>query len=287
VEVYPGHFLESSGQMRFVLLGDLHYSQYPSKKLSAIRDEFFFYLFQAVKKTQPDVVFALGDLTHGSHAEELENVRTIAARAGITHYYMLNGNHDLLRLTRHEIIRYNYNPLPGYFALHLDEHGQESSDGSTFLLLDTARQGQYRKPSGYLDSAQLKWLAHELSQIPTTQPAIVLAHHPLRGLTTWANFSGMHLTNSKEAWHVLSQHPGPGFYFCGHGHINSQDRQGRWRFIQTGAPLLNLNFRVVDLTPQGLQTRLVEIEGAREVSGLAGLLSLRFTMPHFDLLLQK
>ncbi len=69
--------------MRFVVLGDLHYSIYPGKKLADMRDEFYFRLFDTVKKVQPDVVFAIGDVSHSSRVEELEGIKAIASRAGI------------------------------------------------------------------------------------------------------------------------------------------------------------------------------------------------------------
>jgi 3',5'-cyclic AMP phosphodiesterase CpdA len=269
--------------MRFVILGDLHYSHYGIKLLATIREEFFLRIFQTVKSIKPDVVFAIGDVSHHGRINELEGLRQVARRAGVEHYYMVNGNHDLIRLRPAEVVRHNYNEQAGYFALHFNQRGQivdkDDQEGWPFLLLDTSQQSKHLDTSGHVPQPQLDWLEQQIAQVPATKTLVVLGHHPLRGLTKWANMRNMSINNSDDVWKVLAKHQGPGFYFCGHNHNNSEARRDNWLAIQTAAPYMSLNFRLVELTPQGLKSELVQVEGSLEIAKRVRLLKMRFAIP--------
>jgi 3',5'-cyclic-AMP phosphodiesterase len=263
--------------MRFVILGDLHYSIYPTVRLRDMREEFFSRLFRTVKQTKPDIVFAIGDVSHSGRAEEFEGVRECARNAGIEHYYSINGNHDLWKIPRNEMPRYNHNPKPGYFSLYFDRNGQlTDAENSvwTFLLMDTAQQSKHVDGGGKVDHHQLHWLKEEVAK-SGEKPLFVLGHHPLRGLTKFASFPGMNIHNSKEVWEILAQKKkGQGFYFCGHNHANSEALRDNWLAVQTAAPLNSLDFRVVDVSPEEVEMHLVNIEGERETNRLSYMLCL-------------
>jgi predicted MPP superfamily phosphohydrolase len=270
--------------MRFVIVGDLHYSLFVSRRLSQQRNEFYTRLFEKIASVNPQAVFLIGDVSHTSRTEELEGLREVAYHAGVKHYYMVNGNHDLLRLKPEQIARHNYNPRPGYFALALNEQGQpeaSSARSQQFVTLNTGQWAKAFDPAGVVDPTQLGWLAEQIEQSQTTKPLFVLGHHPLYNLTEWAWLPGMHLRNSQEVWQLLSRkQAGPGFYFCGHNHTNSYVQRGNWLLVQTAAPLATLSFRLVELTEENrVALRLVELvdpqkprERAR-LAGLAGLIS--------------
>jgi 3',5'-cyclic-AMP phosphodiesterase len=263
--------------MRFVILGDLHYSIYPTEKLKQMREEFYGRLFRTVKASNPDVVFAIGDVSHSGRAEEFEGVRDCAKQAGIDHYYTINGNHDLWKIPRAEMPKYNYNPKPGYFALYFDENIQLTEQAKavwTFLLMDTAQQSKHVDGGGKVDHHQLQWLQQEVDK-SGEKPLFVLGHHPLRGLTKFSSFPGMNIHNSAEVWQVLaSKKNGLGFYFCGHNHANSEARRDNWLAVQTAAPINSVDFRVVQITPQAMEMHLVPIEGGKDTTRLSYLLSL-------------
>ncbi|MEI6043869.1 MAG: metallophosphoesterase [Chloroflexota bacterium] len=264
--------------MRFVILGDLHYSFYLSRRLSTLRDEFYTRLFERVAAIQADAVFFIGDVSHTSQTSELVGLREIAHRAGVRHYYMVNGNHDLFRLTPEKVAQYNDNPQPSYFALHLDEQGQAQPSAQpntkSFLVLNTA---QYAKPldtAGLIDPKQLDWLAQQVDLSQRDEPLFVLGHHPLYNLTKWASLAHLSIRNSSAVWEALAQkREGVGFYFCGHNHTNSQARRENWVAIQTAAPLVSLGFRLVEVKEQCIETSLIEIGGGEKVARAALLLS--------------
>ncbi|HEX2913468.1 MAG TPA: metallophosphoesterase [Chloroflexia bacterium] len=265
--------------MRFVVLGDLHYSLYPSRRLSAGRDEFFSRLFEKVAATAPEAVFLIGDVSHTSRVEELAGLREVARRAGVSHYYMVNGNHDLFRLTPEEIAQHNYNPRPGYFSLRLDKQGAFLSEPETnaanhFIILNTGQWGRPLDTAGVVDEAQLRWLAEEIARADQAEPLFVLGHHPLRDMTKWAWLPQMSIRNSQELWQVLSRRErGVGFYFCGHNHNNSSVRRDNWLAVQTAAPLVSLSFRLVEILEREVKISQVGIGGGERLVRLAGLLS--------------
>lgn len=263
--------------MRFVILGDLHYSIYPTEGLRQKREEFFIRLFRTVKNVKPDVVFAIGDISHSGRAEEFEGVRECAKQAGVEHYYAINGNHDLWKISRNEMPQYNHNPKPGYFSLYFDRNAQLTSAENavwTFLLMDTAQQSKHVDGGGRVDHLQLQWLKEEVDK-SGDKPLFVLGHHPLRGLTKFASFPGMNIHNSNQVWDILAgKKQGMGFYFCGHNHANSEARRDNWLAVQTAAPLNSLDFRVVDISPQTVDMFLETIEGGKETTRLSYLLCL-------------
>ena len=88
--------------MRFIVLGDLHYSVYTTKSLRRACDEYYETLFSGVLEQQPDVVFAIGDTVDNGYPEEFEGLHACARRVGLK-FVTVNGNHDLLHQTKQEI----------------------------------------------------------------------------------------------------------------------------------------------------------------------------------------
>ena len=64
--------------MRFVVLGDLHYSDYLNVDHAMARDRIFAQLFAQIRALKPDLVFAVGDTTNVGAMTEIVGLETIA-----------------------------------------------------------------------------------------------------------------------------------------------------------------------------------------------------------------
>lgn len=257
--------------MRFIVLGDLHYSVYADATNRALREEFFERLFSSVVRQAPDAVFAIGDTTDNGLPEEFEGLQSIARRTGLK-FITVTGNHDVLELTKAQVSHYTGNPSP-YYALHYHpqvglSHAADS-EASRFLLLDTPKEKNAKDHGGYVDAAQLDWLKDELTASGPA-PVFAFGHHPIRGATRWSSLPMLNIDNSRQVRQAF-QHKtdGLGFYFCGHNHTNSINRQGRWNYVQTAAALRTADFRMVDWTREGIELQTVPIEGGEATYRLA------------------
>lgn len=254
--------------MRFVLLGDLHYSAYYDKTHRELREEFFNRLFQSVKDLEPDAVIAIGDTTDNGLPEEFEGLHTNAARNGVG-FVTVNGNHDVLALTKPEVARYTGNRFP-YFTLYFNPFTGQSDvtdpNATRFLILDTPKEKNARDHGGYVGPAQLSWLTNQALE-SGYGPLFIFGHHPVSGATRYSSFPMLGIDNSKEVWQAFSaKQQGTSFYFCGHNHANSIARRGNWHFIQTAAPLRTSDFRLVEFTCEKVSLQMMPIQGGRETA---------------------
>lgn len=254
--------------MRFVLLGDLHYSVYNEKTFEDWREDFYDRLFQTVRACRAEAVIAIGDTTDNGTPEEFLGLHAIAARHGVN-FVTVNGNHDVLTLTKTEVGRYTGNRFP-YFTLYFNPLTGPSDvtdpDAARFLILDTPKEQNPTDHGGYVGPQQLSWLTNQALE-SGDKPLFVFGHHPLAWATRWANFPMLCIDNSKEVWQALAaKRKGRSFYFCGHNHANSITRRGNWHFIQTAAPLRTADFRLVEITPSKVSLQTVPILGGAETA---------------------
>ncbi len=257
--------------MRFVVLGDLHYSVYAEATQRALRDEFFERVFSSVAQQQAEAVFAIGDTTDNGLPEEFEGLHAIARRCGLK-FITVNGNHDVLKLTKAEVSRYTGNPSPYYGLRYNARLGQShpvDDEAARFLVLDTPKERNPKDHGGYVDAEQLEWLAGEI-EASAEAPLFAFGHHPVRGATRWSSFPMLCIDNSRAVRQVFKRKTGgSAFYFCGHNHANSIKREGSWSFVQTAAPLRTVDYRLVEWTSEAIELRTIQIEGGEAVRKLA------------------
>ncbi|NWJ47607.1 MAG: metallophosphoesterase [Chloroflexi bacterium] len=257
--------------MRFVVLPDLHFSEYSLGSLRQLRDEFYLRLFRTVKKFEPELVFLAGDASNNSHPDEFDGLRTCARRAGIEQLYLANGNHDLWKMSRREVAYYTSNPSPSYYEI---EANTEGSKVSKFLVLDTSTPRHRTDTRGIVDPEQLNWLSQQLDNT-SSGPVFIIAHHPLNELLQRTRIPDFHITNSSEVLEILEGwNKGPGFYFCGHTHTHKLVRQNNWFLLQLNAPLNSLNFPVIEVNNNEVQISFARIEGGDETARMSRLLAL-------------
>ncbi len=251
--------------MRFVVLGDLHYAAFDDATSRALQEEYFDRLFKSVQAQRPEVVFAIGDTVDHGYAAEFEGLHACARRNNLP-FITVNGNHDVLELTKYEISRYTGNRFPFYALYYNPESGVSDvtdREAARFLILDTPKELNHKDHGGYVGPEQLTWLENQLAE-SGDHPLFVFGHHPLAWATRWSSLPMLSIDNSAQVWRTLGRkRQGPAFYFCGHNHANSIDRRANWHFIQTAAPHRTSDFRVVDFTPEGVFLQTVALEGGR------------------------
>ncbi|HEX2916620.1 MAG TPA: metallophosphoesterase [Chloroflexia bacterium] len=257
--------------MRFVVLGDLHYSIYSSPLHCAWREEFFERLFTSVRKLEAEAVFAIGDTTDNGLAEEFEGLHALARRCDLR-FITVNGNHDALKMDKATLRSYTGN-RKDYYSLYFEAENNinsfASEKKSPFLIMDTAKERNHKDHGGFVDAGQLNWLAGEIGASEGL-PLFAFGHHPVKGATRWSSFPMLNIDNSREVAKVFkSKQNGPAFYFCGHNHTNSINRQGNWHFIQTASPLRTADFRLVEWSPEKIELHTVPVEGGKTALKLA------------------
>jgi 3',5'-cyclic-AMP phosphodiesterase len=258
--------------VRFIVLGDLHYSIYNSAELGTARDDYYDRLFTSVLNLKPDVVFAIGDTVDNGLPEELDGLHSIARRTGLF-FYTVNGNHDLLKTSKSQLARWTGNTNPFYSLTFNPVNKLSAQETGHFVVLDTPKEMNEKDHGGYVSAEQLNWLKGEI-EASGENPLFVFGHHPLQGTTRWSIFPMLNIDNSKQVklafWRKQNA---PAFYFCGHNHANSIVRRMNWNFIQTAAPLRSNDFRVIDYTPEQIQLYTVPLEGGEATARLGNKLA--------------
>lgn len=270
---------ERATTVRFVVLGDLHFTVYNDKNLSSMRDEFFNRLFQSVREQRPDAVVAVGDVTDRGLPVEFEGLNE-ALRRNNLNMITVNGNHDLQTLTKDEIRAYTGN-LTDYFSYDCAAHGTRqlrlpdvapaplSEDAARFVIMDTPKELELVEYGGFVDDQQLEWLGREV-ETSQDKPLFVFGHHPLRWATRWSALPKLNIDNSRVVRQTFERKSGGyGFYFCGHNHTNSIHRQKNWTYIQSAAPLRAADFRVIDWSPEAFELQTVSINNRAETLKMA------------------
>ena len=248
--------------MKFIVLGDLHYTDYETEAERATRDHFYETLFQRVAAEAADRVFAIGDLVHFGQHNELQGLFELAQRSGIQ-INAVTGNHDTGTLLKNELRPYFVEGKSTAAELY---HAF-SQDGIRFVMLDTSRELLADIDwSGFVSPEQLAWLTEEVHQFRQghtgDQTLVVMGHHPIYGTTALSTKDKLNIANSDEVQQAFGTfQPGKALYFCGHNHVNSlagPDRHG-WLYVQCGAPLVALSFRVITINADQIEIDTVDI----------------------------
>jgi 3',5'-cyclic AMP phosphodiesterase CpdA len=216
-----------------------------------------------------------GDVTHTSKLSELSGLRECAHQVGINKFFIVNGNHDVWRLSRKMVASYSCNPRPGYFAFEVDlPHSGSKAATCHFIILDTTRKRPRADTRGHVGKTQLNWLNNQITHA-SPGPLFILAHHPLPELVTTKRLPGFHISNSDEVWEILKERKAtPAFYFCGHTHEHNIVRHENWLLVEHDSPLNCLNFPVIEVDRQKVQMRFLPIEGGTETAWMNRMLSL-------------
>ncbi|MEI6045064.1 MAG: metallophosphoesterase [Chloroflexota bacterium] len=250
--------------MRFVVLGDLHFSSYSSPTHRMARNRFFKALFTQVVKLQPDLIFALGDTTNRGTIEELSEQDELAAKSDLR-LSRITGNHDTDSLEKPEIASFFLGDHPSASPSELYtsfDHG-----ATHFVLLDTSRVKVSEVDwSGFVSDDQLTWLKEEIARFNAETESknfIVLGHHPLYDTTHRSIKEGLNITNSQAVQDIFATLVrGHGIYFSGHNHSNSifgPDSLG-WHYLQVGAPLNCQSFQVVTVTQDSFELETIDLD---------------------------
>jgi len=253
--------------VRFVILGDLHYSFYPDPAISQGRELFYDNLLAEIADLQPDVAFSIGDAVNEGRVQEFEGLLNLVKKRGLRdRFVIVTGNHDVRKNSRkslHSILQPPARFWPNY---EVPDRGYYAFDyaAARFAVLDTTKELLSETDwGGVIDPAQLDWLRSEVSdfnQRSQPQILIVLAHHPLQNTTTKSAKEMMNISNSDEVWEVLaSLKRGRGLYFNGHNHVNSLAVRDHWYFVQAGAPYRCGDYRVCDIRPNDTGGLKIEI----------------------------
>lgn len=256
--------------MRFVVLGDLHYSSYRDPAICKLREEFFDRIFCSVANLSPDLVFAIGDTTDNGYPDEFEGLHACARRNGVN-FVTVNGNHDLLELDRQTVSVYTKNYSPYFVHFFNPVNGPSNAadpQAARFVVLDTPRERNPKDHSGRVEPEQLDWLESQVLE-SAANPLFVFGHHPLRATTLWSSFRMLSIENSNQVGRIFSRkRQGAAFYFCGHNHAHSIARRHNWHFIQTAAPLRSSDLRLIDYTLDQVSLQTIELEGGRATYAL-------------------
>lgn len=246
--------------MKFVVLGDLHFTEYETEEAAAARDLFFETLFRQVAAQDANRIFAIGDIVQSGTPAEIQKLYSSAARHGIE-LMAITGNHDTGAFPKDELRPYFVEGRAKaeelYYAF--------SQSGVRFVLLDTSRELMGENWSGIVSPAQLEWLAQEVETFKRSdngdQYLVVMGHHPVYGTTTRSTENWLNIVNSDEVRDVLGQvRPGQALYICGHNHVNSiaGPDDGGWTYVQCGAPLLAFSFRLITANETGVQVETID-----------------------------
>jgi Icc protein len=242
--------------MRLVVMGDFHYSRMENAEEVAVeaRDRAYSIMLDSFLGTEGQVHISLGDLTHDGYPEEFRSILERTGGSG-RHFIHVLGNHDTHSLPKAEIT--SITGQQRYSAIDTEE--------ALLLFLDTTKEMNRSDWGGELDAEQLAWLQARLEE-SGEKPVLVFAHHPVYDTTAFSAFDMLSIHPDIGIQAVLRTKKGPGFYFCGHNHVNSIVKQDNWHYIQTAACLDVPAFRTVELEDGQFRTELVAVEAA-ELAG--------------------
>ncbi|WP_051620490.1 metallophosphoesterase family protein [Paenibacillus sp. UNC451MF] len=236
--------------MRFIIMGDLHYSLMGDSAADILeaRDRVYEEMLEHFVGLDAEFHISIGDLTHEGLPEEFHYVFN---RIGSSerNFIQVLGNHDAYRLPKADITA-----LTGQQRYHVID-----SDEVMLIFLDTTKEMNRDDWGGEMEAEQLEWLKVQLDQ-SGHKPVFIFAHHPVYGTTAHSTMEKMSIDPSIDMLDLLNRKKGPGFYFCGHNHINSIVQKENWHYIQTAACLDVPAFRTVELTDRGIQIDLVAID---------------------------
>jgi hypothetical protein len=254
--------------MRFVILGDLHYSDYLTSEQAAARDRIFTHFFQQVLDQHPDFVFAVGDTTHWGTLSEMRGLEAIVKATQLP-LIRVTGNHDCCSVDKALLAPFF---LGGRRSQSVtDLYTSFDASNVRFVLLDTARSKHDPAPGGFLSPAQLDWLEQQIltfNETDSLQHLVLLGHYPLTNTTRRSHREVMSIFNSDAVTRVFAllqaglESPKSGYYFCGHNHTHSiyESPDLPWLHVQTADPLDCRSFRLVTIDCTGLEIKTIDFD---------------------------
>lgn len=238
--------------MRIILLGDFHYSRMENgtEEMTGARDKAYNVMLGKFLEMEGHVHISLGDLTHEGYPEEFHYVYDRIGSSGRNFIHVL-GNHDTYSIPKADILA-----ITGQQRYRIVE-----TEEANLIFLDSTREMDPADWGGAMDVEQLEWLREQLVR-SGEKPVFVFAHHPVYGTTTRSTMDKLSIHPDIDMKAILNQKKGPGFFFCGHNHVNSIVRQDNWHYVQTAACLDIPAIRIVELRDGKVRTELVTIDEA-------------------------
>lgn len=271
--------------MRFIVLGDMHYSFYADPALTQGRELFFDSLLAEIADQKPDLVFSIGDAVNEGKPQEFESFLSLVKKRGLRDRFLIvPGNHDVLRMPKAALQSFLQPParlFPGY-ELPATTYYSFSLEQAHFIVLDSSQEMNESNWGGSLGTKQLHWLGQEIeayNRADWPKVLVVLAHHPLKDTTTRSEEDMMNILESQEMWKQLEKlHRGRSLYFNGHNHSNSITTRNKWAFVQAGAIYRTSDYRVCDINSREKSMLQVSVwtkdinDGAESTAALANQL---------------
>jgi Icc protein len=236
--------------MRLIVMGDLHYSlmENGTAEMLEARDKVYTDMLEHFVRLDAEFHISIGDLTHEGLPEEFDYVLNRIGSSERSFIHVL-GNHDSYLLPKADIVA-----ITGQQRYHAIE-----SEEAMLIFLDTTKEMNRADWGGEMDAEQLQWLQDQLEK-SGNKPVFIFAHHPVYGTTARSSMEKMSIDPRIDMLAVLNKKKGPGFYFCGHNHVNSIVQQDGWHYIQTAACLDVPAFRRVELKEREVQIDLVAVD---------------------------
>jgi 3',5'-cyclic-AMP phosphodiesterase len=236
--------------LRLAIIGDLHYPYLDTEDqhLLNMRERFFKGFLERFMEVDADLHISLGDLTHNGFEQELTDVYRWLAPYQKPFRHVL-GNHDAYS-----------NPKQAVLATT----GQKRYDSidspeAKLLFLDTAREMDLENWGGVLDELKLAWGEASLRD-SHDKTFLFFAHHPVYNTTARSDMDKLSIDPALDVSALFGEHGGrKGLYFNGHNHAHSIVRKGDWFYIQTASCLDHPSFRLVEIGPDFIRTKVVPI----------------------------
>jgi 3',5'-cyclic-AMP phosphodiesterase len=237
--------------MRMILMGDFHYSRMENgtEEMFAAREKAYTIMLDKFVEMDADFHISLGDLTHEGDPEELSYVFNRIGASERRFIHVL-GNHDAYSIPKNDIL--SITGQQRYQTIDTAE--------AMLIFLDTTKEMNRADWGGEMDKDQLEWLRFQLEK-SGDKPVFVFAHHPVYGTTARSSLEKLSIEPEIGMKDVLKKKKGgPGFFFCGHNHVNSIVQQDGWHYIQTAACLDIPAFRVVELKDGKIKINHISID---------------------------
>lgn len=236
-------------------MGDFHYPvmEHGTPELLEAREQFFGSMIEAFLRVEADYHISLGDFTNEGFPVEFRFVfDQVRAFGQARQFIHVLGNHDTYHIPKTEILS-----ISGQQRYHKIDTAE-----AVLLFLDTTKEMSPKDYGGEIDPEQMAWLENELRQ-SGDKPVFLFGHHPLPDTTTYSEKHMLRIHPEFDVWSVMQTKSGPGYYFCGHNHVQSIVKRDQWHFVQTAACLDIPAFRMIEIENGKLSVSMVPVEDQR------------------------
>ena len=241
--------------MKLLLMGDFHYPvmEHGTPELLEAREHFFGGMIEAFLRVDADYHISLGDFTNEGFPVEFRFVfDQVRAFGQARQFIHVLGNHDTYHIPKTEILS-----ITGQQRYHKIDTAE-----AALVFLDTTKEMSPKDYGGEIDPEQMAWLENELRQ-SGDKPVFLFGHHPLPDTTAYSEKHMLRIHPEFDVWSVMQAKSGPGYYFCGHNHVQSIVKRDQWHFVQTAACLDIPAFRMIEIENGKLSVSMVPVEDQR------------------------